>query len=128
MKKFLEELEKEEESEEEKRSDDGAHTETWGIAQEYLERGGGKEKGKFDQIIRDMGCEAIREAKQLAGDRAEWRRVVASNQPQDCVFNDDDDVHYLKKKKKKIVMMAKSHFNWLQTLKKERISLRNVGL
>ena len=29
-----------------KRSDDGAHTKTRGIAQRYLGRGGGKEKGK----------------------------------------------------------------------------------
>ena len=50
MKKFLEESEKQEpcgkESEEEKRSDDGAHTETRGIAQGYLGGGGEKEKGK----------------------------------------------------------------------------------
>ena len=73
------------ESEEEKRSDDGAHTKTRGIAQVYLGRGGGKEKGKAQiKIFRpnnwDMGCETFREVTQLAGDRAEWRRVVASNQ------------------------------------------------
>ena len=34
----------------------------------------------FDQIIREMGCETFREVKQLAGDRAEWKRVVSSNQ------------------------------------------------
>ena len=76
-----------EESEEEKRSDDGTHTKTWGIPKRSHGRGGGKERGRgrprlkyFDQIIRDMGCETFREVKQLAGDRAEWRRVVASNQ------------------------------------------------
>ena len=35
-----------EESEEEKRSDDGAHTKTREIAYRYLGRGGGREKGK----------------------------------------------------------------------------------
>ena len=34
----------------------------------------------LDQIIRDMVCETFREVKQLACDRAEWRRVVGSNQ------------------------------------------------
>ena len=66
MKKFLEESEKEEscgeESEEEKRPDDGAHTETRGIAQGYLGGGDGKEKGKAQiRIFRpnnwDMGYE-----------------------------------------------------------------------
>ena len=28
----------------------------------------------------NMGCETFREVKELARDRAEWRRVVASNQ------------------------------------------------
>ena len=47
------------------------------------ERKGGRGKPRlkyFDQIIRDMGCETFREVKQLAGDRAEWKRVFASNQ------------------------------------------------
>ena len=78
-----------EESEEEKRSDDGAHTETplGELLRDILEgevrkkRGRGRPRLKyFDQIIGDMGCETFREVKQLAGDRAEWRRVVASNQ------------------------------------------------
>ena len=34
----------------------------------------------FDQIIGGMECETFREVKQLAGERAEWRRAVASNQ------------------------------------------------
>ena len=41
-----------EESEEEKRSDDGAHTETRGIAKGYLGRGGGKEKEKRETQIK----------------------------------------------------------------------------
>ena len=76
------------------------HTESRGIDQGYFGRGDGKEKGKgrsrlkyFDQTILDMECETFREVKQLAGDRAEWRRVVASNQSKDCVLNDDDDVN-----------------------------------
>ena len=77
-----------EESEEEKRSDDGAHTKTRGtLFRGILEGEVGKKRGRgrprlkyFDQIIQDMGCETFREVKQLAGDRAEWRRVVASNQ------------------------------------------------
>ena len=61
------------------------HTETRGLLRDILEREVGKKRGRstskyFDQIIGDMGCETFREIKQLAGDRAEWRRVVASNQ------------------------------------------------
>ena len=37
-----------------------------------------------------MGCETLREVKELARDRAEWRRVVASNQSLDCLLNDDE--------------------------------------
>ena len=58
-----------------------------GLFRGILEGEMGKKRGRgrprlkyFDQIIRDMGCETFREGKQLAGDRAEWRRVVASNQ------------------------------------------------
>ena len=75
-----------EESEEEKRSDDGPHAETHGgLLRDILEGEVGRKRGRprlkyFDQIIRDMGCETFREVKQLAGFRAEWRRVVASNQ------------------------------------------------
>ena len=61
-----------EESEEEKRSDDGAHTETRRLLRDILEGEVGK-KGRrgrprlkyFDQIIGDMGCETFRE--QTAG-------------------------------------------------------------
>ena len=58
-----------------------------GLLRDILEGEVGKKSGRgrprlkyFDQIIRDMGCETFREVKQLAGDRVEWRRVVASNQ------------------------------------------------
>ena len=56
-----------------------------GLLRDILEREMGKKRGRpklkyFDQIIRDMGCEIFREVKQLAGERAEGRRVVASNQ------------------------------------------------
>ena len=55
------------------------------LLRDILEGEVGKKRGRprlkyFDQIIGDMGCETFREVKQLAGDRAEWRRVVASNQ------------------------------------------------
>ena len=45
----------------------------------------GKKRGRprleyFDQIIRDMGCGTFREVRESAWDRAEWRRVVESNQ------------------------------------------------
>ena len=73
-----------EESEEEKRPDDGAHTETNGLFRDILEGEVRKKRGRpklkyFDQIIGDIGCETFREVKQLARDRAEWRRLVASN-------------------------------------------------
>ena len=59
-------------------------------------RGRGRPRLKhFDQIIRDMGCVTFREAKKLARDIAEWRRVVALNQSQDCVLNDDDEKLYI---------------------------------
>ena len=50
------------------------HTETRETAWEYPGRE--KKRGRprlkyFDQIIGDMRCETFREAKQLAGDRAE---------------------------------------------------------
>ena len=53
-----------------------------GLLRDILEGEVGKKRGRprlkyFDQIIRDMGCETFREVKQLAGDGAEWRRVVA---------------------------------------------------
>ena len=58
-----------------------------GLFRDILEGEVGKKRRRgrprlkyFDQIIEDMGCETFREVKQLAGDRAEWRRVVASNQ------------------------------------------------
>ena len=56
-----------------------------GLLRDILEGDVGKKRGwlrlkYFDQIIRDMGSDTFREVKQLAGDRAEWRRVVASNQ------------------------------------------------
>ena len=58
-----------------------------GLLRDILEGWVGKKRGRgrprlkyFDQIIRDMGSDTFREVKQLAGDRAEWRRVVASNQ------------------------------------------------
>ena len=56
-----------------------------GLLRDILEEEVGKKRGRlrlkyFDQIIRDMGCKTFREVKQLAGDRAEWRRVVASKQ------------------------------------------------
>ena len=68
----MEESEKEEFCGREERSDDGAHTETRGIAN----LGGGevrKKKGRprleyFNKIIADIGW-----------DRAEWKRVVVSN-------------------------------------------------
>ena len=57
-----------------------------GLLGDILEGEMGKKRGRgrprlkyYDQIIGYMGCETFREAKQLAGDRAEWRRVVASN-------------------------------------------------
>ena len=58
-----------------------------GLLRDILEGEVGKKGGRerlrlkyFDQIIGDMGCETLREVKQLAGDRAEWRGVVVSNQ------------------------------------------------
>ena len=58
-----------------------------GLLRDILEGAVGKKRGRerprlkyFDQIIGDMGCDTLREVKQLAGDRAEWRRMVASNQ------------------------------------------------
>ena len=58
-----------------------------GLLRDILEAELGKKEGRgrprlkyFDQINRDMGCETFRKVKQLAGDRAEWRRVIASNQ------------------------------------------------
>ena len=56
-----------------------------GLLGDILEGEMGKKRGRrrfkyFDQIIEDMGCETFRKVKQLAGLRAEWRRVVASNQ------------------------------------------------
>ena len=49
----------------------------------------GKERGRsrledFEQIIRNMGYETFRKVKELAWDRAEWRRVVVSK---DCVVS-----------------------------------------
>ena len=49
-----------------------------GLLKDILKREVGKKKGRprlkyFDQTIGDMGCKTFRE------DRAEWRRVVASN-------------------------------------------------
>ena len=58
-----------------------------GLLREILEGEVGNKRGRerprleyFEQIIRDMGCETFREVKQLAWDRAVWRRVVVSNQ------------------------------------------------
>ena len=69
-----------------------------GLLSDILEGEVGKKGGRgrlrskyFDQIIGDMGYETFREVKELPWDRAEWRRVVASNQSKDCVLNDDDD-------------------------------------
>ena len=57
----------------------------WCSLSDILEGEVGKKRRRprlkyFDQIIGDMGCETFREVKELARDRAEWRRVVASNQ------------------------------------------------
>ena len=58
-----------------------------GLLRDILEGEVGKKRGRgrprleyFNQIIGDMGCQTFREVKQLAGDRVEWRRIVASNQ------------------------------------------------
>ena len=56
-----------------------------GLLRDILEGEVVKKRGRprleyFDQIIRDMGCETFRENKELAWDRAEWRRVVVSTQ------------------------------------------------
>ena len=55
-----------------------------GLLRDILEGEVGKKRRRprlkyFDQIIGDMGYETFREVKELARDRAEWRRVVASN-------------------------------------------------
>ena len=52
-----------------------------GLLRDILVGEAGKKMGRpslkyFDQIIGDMGCETFSEVKQLAGDRAEWRRVL----------------------------------------------------
>ena len=51
-------------------------------------RGDAQIRNYFSQIIRNRGCESL-ETK-VAWDRIEWRRVIASNQSQECIFNDDD--------------------------------------
>ena len=58
-----------------------------GLLRDILEGELGKKEGRgrprlkyFDQIIGDMECETFRRVLELARDRAEWRRVVASNQ------------------------------------------------
>ena len=56
----------------------GTHTlRHGGLLRDILEGEGPK---YFDQIIGDTGCETFRAVKELARDRAEWRRVVASNE------------------------------------------------
>ena len=74
MMKFLEQLEKEKPY--------------MGIAQEYLGRGGGKDK---DRIFRpnNQGY-GVRDIK--IDQRAGMGWVVVSNQSQDCVLNDDDNI------------------------------------
>ena len=56
-----------------------------GLLRDILEGEVGKKRGRprleyFDQIIRDMGCETIRDVKELVWDRVVWRRVIVSNQ------------------------------------------------
>ena len=34
----------------------------------------------FPQIMKNTGCETVREVKDLAWDRVKWKQVIASNQ------------------------------------------------
>ena len=75
----------------------GTHWETEGcLGDDILEEGKSRGRGRsrlkyFGQIIGYMGWETFREIKHLAGDRAEWRQLAASNQSLHCVLNDEDD-------------------------------------
>ena len=42
--------------------------------------------------MKDIGCGTFKEFQELAPDRVEWRRVVASNKSQEYILDDDDDV------------------------------------
>ena len=68
-------------SEEEKSSDDGAHTEARGLFKDILEGEVRRPRLEyFDQIIGNMRCETFRDVKELAWDISEWKLVVVSNQ------------------------------------------------
>ena len=61
----------------------GTHLKTRGISKGEVGKNKGKRRLKLENfllIMKDMVCGTFREVNELASDRVEWRRVVASDQ------------------------------------------------